>query len=260
MRNLKLDRWSIGYAQVALLLLSLIPAAWGANVQSVAGNQGGSGGTYTLTVASTTAGDRGVFAFQTAGGFAGTPACSDNAAGGSSTWTLLQQDTGAISPSGLCYCENLKAGVTAVSVTNGGKVTAIFVEENGLATGTALDQNGMNAEQSATTTPTVNVTTTASPEVAYSFFFDGGGAPTYTAGGTATALSGTGLTGGNNTTAPAGTGSYGQRAPLASSGSYTATATSSVSVTGQTAYVVTLKQSGGAVRSNQSMSLLGVGS
>jgi len=244
---------------ISFLILQLfaIPL-WAANVQSVAGNQGGAGGTFTLTVASTTAGNRGIFAFQSGGGFAGTPVCSDNAAGGSSTWTLLKQDTGGSSPSGLCYTESLKAGVTAVSVTNSGKVTAIFVEESGLLAGTALDQNGMNAEQVATTTPTVNVTNTASSEVAYSFFFDGQAPLTYTAGGSGVALTGTGLTTGNNTNATAGTGSYGQRQASVASGSFTATATSSSSGSGRTAYVVTLKTTGATAR-NQLLPLLGVG-
>lgn len=241
-----------------LLLIALSPIAWCANVQSVAANQGSSGGTFTFTIASTTAGNRGIVGFQSAGGFSGTPACSDNAAGGSSTWTLLKQDTGGNSPSGLCYTESLKAGATSITITFGGKITAIFVEESGLLAGTAIDQNGMNAEQAFTNTPSVNVTNTASSEVAYSFFFNGQAGLTFTAAGGATALSGTGLTTGNNTNSTAGTGSYGQRQTGVASGSFTASATSSSSGTGMSAYVVTLKTTAAAV-SNQSPLLLGVG-
>jgi len=187
-------------------------------IQAVAADQGASGGSFSVTIASSASGSILVVCILSAGGFSATPTCSDNRG---NTYTLLQLDnTADNSPSALFGCAAPLSGVTTITIANGGKITAFVCEES--ATSNAFDQSNIAPNQSGTSTPTVSITTTTPNQVIYSFCNQGGGQVTMSQS-SGTALTGTGITAGQHDNTVATTSMFGQRQVVTSVGTYSGT-------------------------------------
>lgn len=195
-------------------------------VQAVAANRGGSGGNLPITVAATSAGNTlVVVGVAVSGGQALITGVTDNASGGSNTYTKA---IGA-GNSSVWYCLNApNGGATIVTIVyTSGKSQGWVVEESGTS---ALDGTpNINAGQSATTTPHSNNITTASASAVAFGFSDtiagssaGYGATGGAGGGTWAVLAGTGFTAGENDN-PGNSAICGIRMVLTSAATFQAT-------------------------------------
>ena len=215
-------------------------------VQAVAKDQGGSGGTFTITTTdgwvASSSGSAIIVAILSAGGFTSAPTISDNK---SNTYTIIDSDQGVGATSNCAWwvCANAASGTNSISVANGGKITMFAIEESGLATSSIIDAHALNTNQAGTTTPTSgNVSPTATNDIAYAFHAAGSSTNTFTVGSGWTALTGTGITTGLHNNTVAGTSMFMERQALSGSSAVAGTATTGSTQSGTDSGIVALFQ------------------
>jgi hypothetical protein len=209
-------------------------------VQAVASDQGSSGGVFSTTISASASGSAIIVALLSAGGFSAAPTVTDNK---SNTYTKVVSDenNANVSECAIFVCPNAIAGVTSVTVNNGGKLTVFVCEESSLVTSGVVDKSAIAVSQAFTTTPTTaNVTTTSANEVAYSFVCYGNGTVTFSAGTGYTAVSGTGITSGQHNNTVIGTSAFLERQVLSSTSTIAGISNSSPGATGIDSALVTL--------------------
>jgi len=213
-------------------------------IQAVASDQGGSGGNFAVTIASSTAGSAIIVGVLAVGGFSAAPTVTDNK---SNTYVKIVSDenNAHVSPCALFVCSNATSGVTTVTVNNGGKDIVFVCEESGLVSSGTVDQSAIGANQSSTNAPTTpSVTTTSANEVAYSFVCFGNGQTTFSAGTGWTAVSGTGITSGQHDNTTAGASMFMERLTLSSTSTIAGTSNATATTSGWGSALVTLVVAG----------------